>query len=272
MRFARVQRTVVTTVVAVLSLVSTASGQTQTADPVSVETVDSDEVPSVGRVFMGTLTNFARLPTRTTAGWLIAAAVGAAATHPADSPTTRTLAGNDALHEPLEPGAVVGSTPFALGTAIATYGIGRAANNRRVARLGADLIQAQLMAETLAFGVKQAVRRARPEGSGFSFPSGHTTVTFASADVLRRTFGWKIGVPAYAVASYVAASRIQSRHHYLSDVVFGAALGTIAGRTVTVSRSQRLAIIPVASADRAVIAFSLQPRATTSSRVAPSRR
>jgi membrane-associated phospholipid phosphatase len=246
------------TVVAVISFASPGAAQTQSSETAAARTVESDdEIPSIGQVLKGTFTNFSRLPTKANALWLIAGATGAAAALPADTNTTRTLAGNEALHEPLEAGAVVGSTPFELGTAIATYGIGRAMKKPRVARLGADLIQAQLMAETLAFGMKQAIRRARPEGSGFSFPSGHTTVSFASADVLQRTFGWKVGVPAYAVASYVAASRIQSRRHFLSDVVFGAALGTVAGRTVPVSRSHRLAISPIVTGERAELAFSL---------------
>ena len=245
------------TAIAALVLVSPASAQTQATEPAV-----KDEAPSLGDVFTGTLTNFRNLPTRQNGIWLLVGGVAAAAAHPADSNTTSRLAGSDALHEPLEAGAIIGGTPFALGAAFATYGIGRALSQPRVARLGAELVQAQLMAEALAFGVKQVARRDRPDGSGYSFPSGHTTVSFASADILRRTFGWKVGVPAYAVASYVAASRIQSRRHYLSDVVFGAALGTVAGRTVAVSRSKQLSINPMISVDRAEITFSLERRAT----------
>jgi len=40
-------------------------------------------------------------------------------------------------------------------------------------------------------------------------------------------------VPTYLVASYVALSRLHENVHFLSDVVFGAALGTVVGRTVT---------------------------------------
>jgi len=40
------------------------------------------------------------------------------------------------------------------------------------------------------------------------------------------------GVPAYALASVVAASRLQRNKHYLSDVLAGATLGYIVGRTV----------------------------------------
>ena len=111
--------------------------------------------------------------------------------------------------------------------------------------LGGDLIRAQLLSELMTTAVKQTVRRTRPEGSGFSFPSGHTTVSFASATVLQRHFGWRIGIPAYAVASYVAASRLEMRRHYLSDVAFGAALGILAGRNVTVGPGHRFMLTPM---------------------------
>ena len=35
------------------------------------------------------------------------------------------------------------------------------------------------------------------------------------------------------ISSYVAASRLHENRHFASDVVFGSAVGIIAGRTVT---------------------------------------
>ena len=90
-----------------------------------------------------------------------------------------------------------------------------------------------------------------------SFPSGHAAVTFASATVLQRHFGWKVGIPAYAVASYVAASRVQMKRHYLSDVAFGAALGIVAGRTLTIGRGDaRFAVEPMAAPGGGGIGFT----------------
>jgi len=202
--------------------------------------------PSFGRLVTGTVGDFRRLPSRETVVWLTAGGVAALGAHSADSHTTRTLSGSQPLHEALESGAVVGSTPVQLGAAFTTYVIGRALNRPCGARVGADLVQAQLMAEVLTLAVKAAVRRTRPEGAGFSFPSGHATITFASATVLQQHFGWKVGVPAYAVASYVAASRVQMKRHYFSDVVFGAALGIVAGRTATLANG-RLLVAPIAT-------------------------
>ena len=64
--------------------------------------------------------------------------------------------------------------------------------------------------------------------------------------MLQRHYGWKAGIPAYAVASYIAASRLSENKHFLSDVAFGAMIGLAAGRTVTFDRgSTRFEIAPL---------------------------
>jgi len=105
--------------------------------------------------------------------------------------------------------------------------------------------------------LKYSIRRVRPHDTSFSFPSGHTAVSFASATVLQRHFGWKIGVPACALASYVGASRIQAKRHYFSDVAFGAALGIVAGRSVTVGRGDGcFAVAPMAAPGGGGVGFT----------------
>jgi len=120
------------------------------------------------------------------------------------------------------------------------------------------LIRAQVVAETTTLAIKYSVGRVRPDGTGYSFPSGHAAATFATATVLERHFGWKVGIPAYLVASYVAASRLENRRHYLSDVAFGAALGIAAGRTVTIGRgAARFAVGPMATEGGGGVSFTL---------------
>ncbi|MEQ1898650.1 MAG: hypothetical protein ABL971_14845 [Vicinamibacterales bacterium] len=41
----------------------------------------------------------------------------------------------------------------------------------------------------------------------------------------------------------MAASRVQGRHHYPSDVLFGAAIGLASGRTATLGRGRRHVIV-----------------------------
>jgi len=203
------------------------------------------ERPSVWRdLFADTWSDARRLPSKSTLGWLAIGAVAAAGARPADSGVVRSLSKSSGLHEVTESGAYIGSTPIQLGLGAATYFIGRARQSSRLTTVGAELFRAQLLSEGLTMGIKQSVRRNRPQGGGFAFPSGHTTVSFASATVLQQNYGWRVGGPAYALASFVALSRVQMKRHYLSDVAFGAALGIAAGRTVAFGPSRRIVMTP----------------------------
>jgi hypothetical protein len=50
--------------------------------------------------------------------------------------------------------------------------------------------------------------------------------------VIERHFGYRMSVPAMAIATYVGTSRLHDNRHFLSDVVFGSALGTATGWTI----------------------------------------
>jgi membrane-associated phospholipid phosphatase len=259
-----------TTRIAVLLAVATTVGGSAFAQLPSVAAIPENSVQTVApptatsasslgspwtHLFTDTIRDFRRLPSRNSAEWLALGAVAAFGAHQADSGITRDLSRSGQLHETVEAGAFLGSTPFQLAGAAATFAIGRATDSPGIAAVGADLIRAQFLAEAMTIGVKQSIRRNRPEGTGFGFPSGHTTVTFASATVLQRHFGWKAGLPAYAVAGYVGISRVQMRRHYLSDVAFGAALGIVAGRTVTIGRGRGLELAPMATPGGAGVSF-----------------
>ena len=198
-------------------------------------------------LFSSSVDSLKRVPSQQNAGILGLGGAGAFFAHTADDAVTKTLSGARALEEPLEAGATVGGLPFQLGAAFTAYGLGRALKNDCVAAVGGEIVQAQIVASTLVYGIKYSVGRSRPDGGGFSFPSGHTTSAFASATVLQRHFGWKVGLPAYAAATYVAASRVQGKRHYLSDVTFGAALGIVAGRTVTMPGGHKMSFGPIAT-------------------------
>jgi len=245
----RIAKSFATSLVALVAFTAAATPARAQSPSSQAPAVPSDQTPSFVQLFTGTVRDFKKLPTLDNLGWLAAGGVLSLATHEADARSTRLLADNDGLREPFKAGAFLGGTPFEFGAAFAAYSAGRAFKQDRLALVGADLVRAELMAEALAIGVKQAARRDRPSGSGFSFPSGHTTASFAAATVLQRHFGWKLGIPSYALASYVGASRIQNRRHYLSDVTFGAALGVIAGRTATLGRQRAFTISPVVSPD-----------------------
>jgi len=121
------------------------------------------------------------------------------------------------------------STVFVAGM----FTAGRFAGSPRFRAMTYDMLDAAVVNFTYTEILKVAVGRERPNGQDEkSFPSGHTSNAFALASVAQLHYGWRIGVPAYALAGLMGVSRIHEDKHWLSDVVAGAALGYIAGRTV----------------------------------------
>ncbi|MFR7590192.1 MAG: phosphatase PAP2 family protein [Longibaculum sp.] len=88
--------------------------------------------------------------------------------------------------------------------------------------------------------IKSIVRRKRPchtykdvdmlvpIPSDLSFPSGHTTSSFACSTVMM-FFNPIYGIIGYIYASLTAISRLYLFVHYLSDVICGMVLGIIIG-------------------------------------------
>lgn len=102
----------------------------------------------------------------------------------------------------------------------------------------------------MTYALKYLIKKERPDGSDkHSFPSMHTSVSFTGAAFIQRRYGWKWGIPAYAIASYVGWSRTYAKKHDWWDVVAGAALG--AGSAYIFTRpfatKHNLSISPVAS-------------------------
>lgn len=179
---------------------------------------------------------------------LIAAVGGgvALAAHPADQSFNVHLRSHYTLvNDIFAPAKYYGDTPEQIALSVGTYAFGRIFDKPKASHLGMDLLRAQIITELLVEPIKFAAGRERPDASNHqSFPSGHSAVTFAAATVIERHLGWRKAALGYAIASYVAASRLHDNRHYLSDVIFGAAVGTIAGRTVTEHGREVWTLIP----------------------------
>jgi hypothetical protein len=186
----------------------------------------------------------------------------ALAAHPLDDTVNVKLRGHQSAARPIfAPGKYVGQTPVQAGAALLTYVIGRATHRDKVSHLGMDLLRAQIITSGLTEGLKYATHRERPDGSNAqAFPSGHASITFATATVIERHLGWRSAALGYTIASYVAASRLHDNRHWLSDVVFGAAVGAIGGRTVTEHGRNVWTLAPVPTQGGVALMVSRQPR------------
>lgn len=147
----------------------------------------------------------------------------------------------------LKPGQTYGNLAFQFPLAVTWWIAGHAAGSRRGADAGRDLLRAQISAVSWTYAIKYSVNRTRPNGNPRSFPSGHTSASFATAMVLQRHYGWKLGLPMFAASTYTAAERVTNNKHWASDVAFGAVIGMLSGRTVTLHLHRaQLGIQPVA--------------------------
>ncbi|HEX5215579.1 MAG TPA: phosphatase PAP2 family protein [Vicinamibacterales bacterium] len=188
----------------------------------------------VKAMFKDLVDDVKHLPSKENLFWVGVGTGLAAAVHPIDDNVNEAWVGNTAVEDFFKPGQFIGSFPVLMGSAVTTYVFGRVKDQPRVSHMGMDLIEAILVSEAIVQPMKHIAHRERPDESSFnSFPSGHSADTFAFATALERHLGWKGAVPAYIFSSYVAISRVAENRHWLSDAVFGASVGIIAGRTVT---------------------------------------
>ena len=119
------------------------------------------------------------------------------------------------------------------GAALALTAVGRVAGSPRLFGTGIDMSRALIYSGVMASTLKLTVQRTRPNGAPYSFPSGHSAAAFCVAPVIGQRFGRGAGLLAYGLATATAMGRIEDRKHYLSDVAFGAAIGTACGLAVT---------------------------------------
>ena len=74
-------------------------------------------------------------------------------------------------------------------------------------------------------------------------------------------YGWKVGVPAYTVATAISVSRVAENSHWISDVTAGIALGVFWARASYLTHSQRadgLNWMPIPTSDGLAIYFQHQ--------------
>ena len=124
---------------------------------------------------------------------------------------------------PLDGYIQYGPAALYVGLNIATFKSTEAAFDQA----GVFLIGTGIYAAT-TYGLKAAIKEARPNGSEKTFPSGHTATAFFGATVLAHEYRdshpeWVIA--GYTLAATTGALRIANNKHWLTDVLMGSAIG-----------------------------------------------
>jgi len=234
--------------------------------PQPAQTPPEPEHTGIKALLIETGRDFKAFPRRESTWVILGIGAGAAAlTHPLDDNVNQHFMETSSADAFFAPGKYIGSLPVQAGTAIGLYVVGRyllphtkdEPRTNKVSHLGFDMLRALILSEALTQGIKVTVRRDRPTGECCSFPSGHASDTFATASVLERHLGYRGAWPTLIIAAYVAASRLHDNRHFLSDVMFGSALGIASGWTV-VGRHGRsnYSLVPVATRDGIMVSVT----------------
>ncbi len=121
---------------------------------------------------------------------------------------------------------VMGAPYSMLGVGFFTAVFGAGFHNKKLLTTGEALLESLFWTELFTLGLKYAIDRTRPDGSGQGFPSAHASGAFSTATVFQMMYGIKVGIPLYAFAAAVSISRVDSYAHFASDVLGGAVLGS----------------------------------------------
>jgi membrane-associated phospholipid phosphatase len=150
--------------------------------------------------------------------------------HQADDAIRDSFQANHPLGGAADVFNIMGNPIVLGGASLVSLGIAKLVHAPKVSLTAGTMFESFFITEVLTTGLKYATQRERPDGSdNHSFPSGHVSGSFALATVTEIFYGPLYGVPAYALASLVALSRIDANKHWASDTAAGAVLGTLIG-------------------------------------------
>ncbi|MFN8370636.1 MAG: phosphatase PAP2 family protein [Bacteriovoracaceae bacterium] len=128
-------------------------------------------------------------------------------------------------------GAVLGLGFLNFGYSGLNYYYGKKDGNEKYLKRSNLMLQSTFYSLLWALILKTSVSEKRPgyPDQDDSFPSGHSTASFAFASYIAAEHGWWWGTATYALAGFIAISRINDDFHYLHDTLAGATIGASYG-------------------------------------------
>lgn len=138
--------------------------------------------------------------------------------------------------------------------------LGSINNNEKAFRTGFYSAEASLLGLGITFAGKNLFARARPymnlgadswgnerfNDHYSSFPSGHSTVAFATATVIAESYKDKEYIPElmYTLATLAALSRVYDDKHWFSDIFLGSSIGYFSGKLLLKLKNEDKFISP----------------------------
>ncbi|MFM9944003.1 MAG: phosphatase PAP2 family protein [Bacteroidia bacterium] len=155
-----------------------------------------------------------------------------------DTRLLKSINSQNTKYDKLWLGITHSAIPISMATPIVFYGLGHYQYLPQGKQKAYRAVGALAINSLLTFGLKYTINRERPfvsnpdiykktHAGSHSFPSGHTSLAFATATNLTLACPkWYVAVPAYLWAGSVGYSRMHLGVHYPSDVLVGAIIGT----------------------------------------------
>lgn len=125
-----------------------------------------------------------------------------------------------------------------IGTPLTMYAVGLINKDLQLKKDAIFIGESVVASVFVTIVLKEAIKRDRPfvtyseiekltSAGGYSMPSGHTSIAFATATSLSLAYTkWYVIAPSFVWASAVGYSRMHLGVHYPSDVIAGALVGS----------------------------------------------